>query len=339
MELDTVESLTQSRLEVKISRKDKSVESLAEDVADGLSSTPKTLSPKYFYDKTGSKIFEEICELPEYYPTRSERAILRAYAEEITRFFDKDITLVELGSGNSSKTQLLIRAFIKRFERLHYLPIDISKSILSETAQSLLQKYLHLKITAFVSDYHTALSVLKKENIGDKLILFLGSNIGNFEPQEAEIFLKKTYATMNRNDRLLVGVDLKKAESILIPAYDDSQGVTAKFNFNMLRRINRVLDANFDLSKFRHKIIFNNEHSRIEMHLESMCKQTVAIHTLGQKFHFEKGETIHTENSYKYSLARFNQLAIAAGFEVQKTWFDEKKWFSLNFLRPAPARL
>lgn len=334
MELDTLTNLTQSRLKIRISRRDKSVESLAQDVVRGLSSVPKTLPPKYFYDKVGSKIFEEICELPEYYPTRTEFAILEDYAAEIANKFKKPITLIELGSGNSAKTRVLIEAFLKRFERLHYQPIDISKSMVEETSEKLLRRYNHLRITAYVSDYHTALKALKSQTMGDKLILFLGSNIGNFELHEAEYFLKKTFATMYNDDRLLIGIDLLKDKSILQRAYDDSQGITAKFNLNLLTRINRELDGDFDLSKFRHRSIFNEEQGRIEMHLESTSRQTTTLKKIGQQFLFERGETIHTENSYKFSLEQFEELATRSGLEVQQTWFDEKKWFGLNLLQP-----
>jgi dimethylhistidine N-methyltransferase len=334
VELDNLKTLGQSRLKVRISRRDKSVESLAEDVSKGLSSKPKTLPPKYFYDTAGSKIFEQISDLPEYYLTRTEFAILNEYALEIANLLNKKIMLIELGSGNSVKTRLIIEAFLKRFERLHYMPIDISKSILIESAKSLLKDYEGLKITALVSEYHTALEALKRPNIGEKLILFLGSNIGNFEKQEAECFLKKTRATMTERDRLLMGIDLLKDKSILEPAYDDAEGVTANFNLNLLVRINRELAGNFDLNKFRHKVFFNQEQGRIEMHIESMAHQIVTLQDLNRGFTFERGETIHTENSYKYSMEQINTLASGTGFDVQKTWFDEKKWFSLNLLKP-----
>ncbi|MFQ5770272.1 MAG: L-histidine N(alpha)-methyltransferase [bacterium] len=334
MELDTLTNLTQSRLKVKISRRDKSVESFAEDVERGLSSVPKTLPPKYFYDKRGSKIFEEICALPEYYPTRTESSILQKYATEIANLFDDRITLIELGSGNSVKTRLIIKAFLKRFKHLHYLPIDISKSILVESAKSLMKDYHRLKITAYVSEYHTALETLKYKNIGEKLILFLGSNIGNFEQREAEHFLKKTHAAMTENDRFLMGMDLKKDKSILEPAYNDARGVTAKFNLNLLVRINRELEGNFDLAKFQHKIIFDENLGRIEMHLESTARQIVTLRKINRDFKFERGETIHTENSYKYTMDQIKAMAIRNGFEVEKTWFDPQKWFSLNLLQP-----
>ncbi len=334
MELDTIETLSHSRLKVKISHWDKSVESFADDVQKGLSSNPKTLPPKYFYDRVGSKLFEQICDLPEYYLTRTERAILNRYADDLAGFFNNRFTLVELGSGNSAKTRLIIEAFLKRFAELHYMPIDISRSILVETARLLLRDYENLKITALVSEYHTALEALQRQDMGEKLILFLGSNIGNFEREEAEYFLKKTRATMTEHDRLLMGIDLIKDKSILEPAYDDAQGVTAKFNLNLLVRINRELDGDFDLEKFRHKAFLNEKQSRIEIHIESTVPQMVTIGQLNRRFSFQKGETIHTENSYKYSMQQVHALASRTGFKVQKTWFDDKKWFSVNLFKP-----
>jgi len=334
MELDTLTTLSHSRLKVKISRRDKSVDSFAEDVLDGLSSHPKTLPPKYFYDRVGSKLFEEICDLPEYYVTRTEFSILQNFADDIAARFDDGVTLVELGSGNSSKTRVLIEAFLRQKGRLHYLPVDISKSILIETSQALLRSYCRLKITAYISEYFTALRHLQHENFQRKLILFLGSNIGNFEPGEAVNFLRKTYATMNENDRLLMGADLMKSKQIVEPAYDDAKGITARFNLNILTRINRQLAGNFDLNQFRHKAFLNEALGRIEMHIESRRQQVVTIEGLQEQFMFAKGETIQTENSYKFTLPGLKKLAARGGFEIEKTWLDSRKWFSLNLLKP-----
>jgi dimethylhistidine N-methyltransferase len=332
--LDTLTNLSHVRLNVKIYRPDKSAASFAEDVVRGLSAAPKTLLPKYFYDQAGAKLFEEICELPEYYLTRAEYAILKSQANEIASCFDEPITLVELGSGNSSKTRVLLNAFLQRFETLHYLPIDLSRHILIATAKSLIEDYRGLKITAHVSDYHTALEILKNQPGEIKLILFLGSNIGNLDPEEAEIFLRKTRATMSEVDRVLVGIDLIKDKRILEPAYDDAQKVTARFNLNMLVRINRELGGNFDVAKFRHRAFLNEELSRVEMHLVSTAQQTVTLRKINRRFVFAKGETIHTENSYKFSLPQINELASRSGFAVEKSWLDARKWFSVNLLAP-----
>ena len=334
MELDTLTTLSHPRLKVKISRHDKSVDSFAEDVSKGLSATPKTLPPKYFYDRIGSRLFEEICELPEYYVTRTEFAILQTFAHDIAAQFDDDVTMVELGSGNSSKTRLLIEAFLRQKGRLHYLPVDISKSVLLEASQSLLRSYRQLRVSAYISEYFTALRHLQQENFERKLILFLGSNVGNFETDAAENFLKRTYATMQESDRLLMGADLLKDRHIVEPAYNDARGVTARFNMNMLGRINRELGGNFDLGQFRHQAVLNEKLGRIEMHLESLRPQVATIDQLREEFYFVKGETIHTENSYKFTLPGLKKLAARGGFEIEKTWLDHRKWFSLNLLKP-----
>lgn len=334
MNLDTIETLTHARLRVKISRRDKSVNSFASDVLKGLSSTPKKLPPKYFYDEMGSKLFEQICDLPEYYPTRTERAILERYAEDIAGLSATGRVLAELGSGNSVKTRLIIEAFLKKQQELQYIPIDFSKSILIESARSLLQQFPGLRITALVSDYNTALEALKIQKIKNKLILFLGSSIGNFEQREAVDFLRRTRSAMEKNERFLIGFDLKKQASILEPAYDDASGVTAKFNLNLLSRINRQLDGDFNLSRFRHRAFYNEDKGRIEIHIESKVAQTVHIGKLKRSFAFNEGETIHTENSYKYSLEDIAHLAATTGFIVEHAWFDDQRWFSLNLFKP-----
>lgn len=334
VDFDTLTSQTKTRLKVKISRTDKSGEPFANNVLNGLSKDPKTLSPKYFYDETGSQLFEQICELPEYYLTRTERTIIKRYSNEIARMSDRNSDLIELGSGSSSKTRLIIEAFLKHYSKLHYIPIDISKSIIVGSAKALLRRYSKLTITALVSDYLTALSALKQKNIHKKLILFLGSSIGNFDKKEAVNFLTKIHEAMNEQDLLLIGMDLLKDKNILVPAYDDAQGVTAKFNLNLLVRMNRELDADFDPSNFRHKAIFNEKESRIEMHIESTQTQTVTIGQIGRTFTFEKGETIHTENSYKFSKDEISDMAAECGFELQHAWYDDKSWFSLNLMKP-----
>ncbi|MCG8607591.1 L-histidine N(alpha)-methyltransferase [bacterium] len=334
METEMLTQWNQSRLRIKVSQRDESVDSLADEALRGLTSIRKKLSPKFFYDKTGSELFEQICELPEYYPTRTERAILLEYADDIVRDLGTRIVLVELGSGSAVKTRLIIDAFSNRLPNLHYLPIDISKSALLDSSRSLLRDYPELTITGFVSDYHTALETLQEKHLGPKLILFLGSNIGNFEKSEADHFLRKLCATMSEDDRLLMGADLIKSKAIIEPAYNDKQGITAAFNLNLLKRLNRELGGDFDLTKFRHKAFLNQRLGRIEMHLESLEKQMVAIEELDHRFYFAKGESIHTENSYKYSMQQIESLAGRNGFYLKKSWFDEKKWFSLNLLQP-----
>ena len=278
------------------------------DVIAGLSATPKKLSPKYLYDANGSQLFEEICELPEYYPTRTERVILEEYANEIASCFSDLPVIVELGSGSSVKTKLIIESFLQRFGRLHYVPIDISKSILIESSRKLLNRYKKLRITALASEYIAALDRIR-DKISNKLIIFLGSSIGNFDAEERIDFLKRVREDMGANDHLLMGMDLIKEKSILEPAYDDASGVTAKFNTNLIKRINRELEGNFEPKHFKHKAFLNEDLGRIEMHLESTVSQKVSINNSENTFTFEKGETIHTENSYKFTKEQLLEIA------------------------------
>ena len=334
MELETIPTLTRPRLHVKISHQDKSPATFEQDVLAGLSSDPKWLMPKYFYDRIGSQLFEKICEQPEYYPTRTEYAILQEYSYKIGAEFKDDIVLIELGSGSSTKTRLLLETFLASQGDLHYVPIDISKNILVDSANTLLKNYDGLNVTAVVSDYITALKSLREKSDEQKLIIFLGSSIGNFDTEEREDFLLETRAAMNDQDRLLLGLDLLKDKGILESAYNDSHGVTAKFNLNMLTRINRELNGEFDPDFFNHKAFLNEEEHRIEMHLESTAGQSVRIGQIRRTFSFAKGETIHTENSHKFSQEDIEEMVDQSGFALQRQWYDQQRWFSLNLLQP-----
>ncbi len=336
MEVESISTLADSRLRVKTSLKDSSVQQFETDVFYGLTSKPKRLSPKYFYDEEGSKLFEEICDLPEYYPTRTEHSIIEARTPDIAELAGPEAVLIEFGSGSSTKTRAIIEAFLARFGRLHYIPVDISKTMLTDSAHALLRNYENLRVTGVVSDYVTALQLLNDQKIKNRFIIFLGSSIGNFTKNEARDFLRRVRDTMQPNDHFLLGMDMVKSEETLLAAYDDVQGVTAAFNMNLLTRINRELGGSFDLTKFRHKILFNPEESRIEMHLESTVKQEVAIHGISRTINFEQGETIHTENSYKFSKEQIRTMVQASGFELEKTWYDQNEWFSLNVMKPAP---
>lgn len=334
MDFNTLTELTKSRIKIKVSRHNKT-ESFAEDVLLGLSACRKTLSPKYLYDEIGSQLFEKICDLPEYYPTRTERRIIERNISEIISVCSPETELVELGSGSSTKTRLIIEAFLKKYHKLNYIPIDISRSILVESARFLQKKYPKIHISGLVSDYIKALNYLTNHHHDHKMIIFLGSSIGNFATDESLIFLEEIRKSLAPSDMLLIGMDLVKSENILIPAYDDVQGVTAKFNLNLLVRINRELGGRFDLDKFRHRAIFNKAQSRVEMHIVSIQKQTVRVDYFDREFNFEQGETIHTENSHKYSPLSITQMAERTGFEVVNCWYDENKWFSLNLMKPA----
>ncbi len=313
----------------------------AADVRRGLLSRPKSLPPKYFYDRLGSFLFEAICELPEYYVTRAESEILEASAGEMAAALEPPLRLIELGSGSSTKTRLLIEAILDRQEALEYLPIDISRAVLEESAYSLLERYPPLTVRAVSADYERALEFIAA---GDReadpgpagrhrtLAIFLGSSIGNLDEPQAVSLLRKIRAVLQPGDGLLLGADLKKSEEILVPAYDDALGVTAAFNLNVLGRINRELGGEFDLRKFEHRALFNPEQSRIELHAVSRERQTIPVRGLGLTVEFEEGESIHTENSYKYSREQLAELARAGGLELNRTWHDEGHRFSVNLL-------
>lgn len=308
----------------------------AEDVRSGLMASPKAMPPKYFYDELGSRLFEAICFLPEYYLTRAESEILREHSDEIVAAIASPARVVELGSGSAEKTRYLIEAMLRRQPTLHYLPIDISDASLERSSLELLHLYSNLRITAYAADYFTALQSLIEADENERTIaLFLGSNIGNFNSAESLNFLREVRKVLRAEDGLLIGVDLKKSTDVLIPAYDDALGVTAAFNRNLLVRINRELAANFEINKFQHRAIYNEELGRVEAHLVSTEKQLVRINALDLEIRFEQGETIHTENSYKFDLAQLAALAETTGFSLEKSWFDRARRFSFNLFAAA----
>jgi dimethylhistidine N-methyltransferase len=310
------------------------VDDFAADVRRGLTAEPKFLLPKYFYDALGSQLFDAICLLPEYYLTRAESEIFTRHARAIVEMArdGSPLTLIELGSGSASKTRRIINALLDTQKQLTYVPVDISLAALEASAHALLGDYAGLSVTAYASDYDSALPRLRSElNDEDRaLILFLGSNIGNFDRGEARAFLRRLRAVLRVGDRLLLGADLKKDRAVLEAAYDDALGVTAAFNLNVLARINRELQANFHLRDFRHLALYNDGEGRVEMHLESTRAQTVRVGALGLDLSFGAGERIHTENSYKYSLAELSALAAETGFSRAHTWLDSNERFSSN---------
>ena len=305
---------------------------LAEDVRNGLAARPKRFLPKYFYDELGSQLFEAICLLPEYYLTRAENEIFQRYAGEIAESVDGRVTLVEMGSGSASKTRLIIEALLRRQASLLFMPVDISASAIESSSRILLQSYPRLAIEAFAADYFAGLAELGKKPRQRTLALFLGSNISNFDIEEAHRFLRALRSVLRTGDALLLGADLKKDPAILEAAYNDSLGVTSAFNLNVLARINRELGGTFDLRAFRHRAFYNEEIGRIEIYIESLVDQTVSIKKLDLEVHFSAGELIHTENSYKYDIAGIARLARATGFECSRTWFDSQERFSSNLL-------
>ena len=307
----------------------------AEDVRRGLTAPAKHLFPKYLYDELGSQLFEAICLLPEYYLTRAENQILAQHAEDIIRSIEMPNTLIEMGSGSASKTRLVIETLLREQSELLFVPVDISASALERSSRVLLQSYPELRIEAYAAEYFDGLAELAKRKRGRTLALFLGSNISNFEPTEAKAFLRSMRIVLAQGDALLLGADLRKERSILEAAYNDSLGVTAAFSRNLLVRINGALDADFDLPAFRHRAIFNETDSRIEIYVESLRPQTVTIRKLQLRIDFDEGERIHTENSYKYDLESIKKLALETGFECSRTWFDDQKRFSSNLLMAA----
>lgn len=306
--------------------------SLEEDVKAGLNSDRKFLLPKYFYDEKGSKLFELICQTKEYYPTRSETEILKLLSETISkRNIDKDM-IVELGSGTSVKTELLISSFLKERDKLDYIPVDVSNVII-ESSKQLTSKFSNLHVNGFISFYEDGMEYIASHFNSPKVILFLGSSIGNFSPEERIDFMKMLGKYMNITDRLLIGFDLIKDRKILEDAYNDSEGITADFNLNILERINRELNADFDIKNFKHKSVFNAAENRIEMYLESQHDMEVKLKGIDEKIILKKGELIHTENSYKFNKTIINDLAKSSGMVFSDYYTDEKEYFALCAFR------
>lgn len=288
----------------------------------------------------GSKLFEEICMQPEYYLNRIESQILKNSVDEILKIIGgQEISVIELGNGNSLKTRILLGPFLSRLKLVSYFPIDVSLKMLKKSIRDLFREYVNLQIYGVCSDYVSGLvkinefMKLKRKIPNKKFIIFLGSSIGNFDPKDAMDFLHSMTRYVRKEDLLLIGFDLEKDKSILDRAYNDKNGITAKFNFNVLARINRELKGEFNISNFEHKSFYNTRKHRIEMHLESKLDQQVRIGAIGKMFYFKKGETIHTENSYKYSLPRLNSLAKKAGLQVIRNFTDPNKQFTLILLK------
>jgi L-histidine N-alpha-methyltransferase len=305
---------------------------IALDVWEGLSAMPKRLPSKLFYDEVGSQIFEQITELPEYYLTRTERAILENYAGEILEQAGPALTLVELGAGTATKTCILIEELLQKQARALFYPIDVSPSALEEAVRQLGQQFPTLRVNPVVADYTGGVPALGRIT-GRKLVLYIGSSIGNFEPPEAIRILRRIRRMLRSGDALLLGADFAKSPKILVPAYDDAQGVTASFNKNVLARLNRELDADFDLDAFRHIAMWSRRCSRMEIFLESTKEQTAFVPALDMDVSFADGERIHTENSYKYTDAMIESILHESGFTLEQTWTDRKKWFGVHLAR------
>lgn len=312
------------------------------DVKKGLGRNKKYLLPKYFYDEIGSQLFEEITRQPEYYLTGTEANIIREYSNQISNVIGEDkISLVEFGSGSSTKTRILLERILAKQRDGYYFPIDISQDFLRLTVNELSADFPRLTTVGIAENYIDGVDrineyISKNANCipEKKLILFLGSSIGNFDQEEARDFLQNVRKRIGHDDYFLVGFDLKKEEQILTAAYNDKAGVTEKFNLNILSRINRELGGDFDLDAFSHFAFYNNDKSRIEMHLVSKKKQKVHLSKTDTTFILEKDEKIHTENSYKYTVEEIDVLADRCGFKIREHFQDQRKWFDLALMRP-----
>jgi len=304
----------------------KIVDNFAQEIHSGLSQTPKRLSPKHFYDQKGSELFDQICQLEEYYPTRTEIALLTEHANDFSQLMGEQSILFELGSGSSLKIRILLEAL----KPSRYVPMDISKEHLIASSNQLAKDYPWLEVHANRVDYSQPWEV-PDFGPGRYNAFFPGSSIGNFEPQAAVKLLQQIAQLVGRQGGLLIGVDLKKDKQRLEAAYNDKKGVTAAFNLNLLHHINSRIDSDLDATNFSHTAIYNEPLGRIEMHLVSQCSQSFRI---GEHcYRMQKGETIHTESSYKYAVEEFHQLAKLAGFYPEKVWTDTEQLFSIHYLK------
>ncbi len=300
-------------------------------VRNGLSSRPKTLPPWLFYDEAGSELFEQITELPEYYVTRTERAILERNASEMVALAaaGSRLRFTELGAGSAEKTRVLMKAALARQRELVFEAVDVSATALLVAQARIEREIPGVRAALLEMDYTNGFELDACEPGERRLVLYIGSSIGNFEPEESARILRKLRKQLDPGDGLLLGVDLVKDESTLLAAYDDAAGVTATFNKNMLVRMNRELGADFDLAQFEHRAVWNETMSRMEMHLKSCTDQRVRLAALDWEVEFRAGETIHTENSYKYRPGDASETMAAAGFACAGTWTDDRGWFEV----------
>ncbi len=295
----------------------------------GLALPQKMINPKFFYDQLGSELFDQITRLPEYYPARTEKAILTKYRAEMARYCGRGSVIIEPGSGSSEKIRLLLNAL----EPSAYVPLDISADFLQQAAQRLGEEFPGVQIHAICADFSHNWSLPRTLPAGKRVVFYPGSTIGNLEPEAAVAFLQRMRQWVAPEGGILLGVDLHKSSDRLNVAYNDSAGVTARFNLNLLRHLNQVLGTRFDPARFRHRAFYCEARQRIEMHLVSVEKHSVACGD--EVFEFEAGETIHTENSYKYTPQGIEDLASGAGLRVGKSWLDDEALFSVHYLEPA----
>ena len=303
----------------------------AQELSQSFRQKQKSINPKFFYDKKGSKLFEKICALPEYYLTRTEISILKQIDGKLQSYLDGNFRLVELGSGSSQKTRLLIDMLTRLQKHVEYFPIDISK-ILKTSSVALQSDYKKLHITGIIDNYENGLEFVKNYDDMKNLIVFLGSSFGNFDPENGIKFLQKINSSMKKGDLFLVGLDLVKDEDVLYQAYNDSQGITAQFNLNVLSRINSELGGNFDTSKFVHHVVYNENQNKIELYLRSLSKQTVEIPNADLMLEIDEDELIHTENSHKYTISQIKQMFTITGYQIKDMWNDDNRYYSLVLL-------
>jgi L-histidine Nalpha-methyltransferase len=302
------------------------------DIIKGLTSHPKSIYAKYFYDHNGSLLFEDICKTEDYYPTRTEEKILRDNNEDIFNRTKSISSIVELGSGTSLKTKIILKYFSEQIQNLEYFPIDVS-DILESTVEKLKIEFPGINITGIMSEYEEGMEKINELNNKPKLIIFLGSSIGNFTSKEASDLLKVISKNMTDDDFFLIGFDMIKDREVLHKAYNDSDCVTEAFNLNLLKRINRELGADFDLNNFKHHAFFNEQESRIEMHLVSKNLQYVKFPKQDLEIFFDEGESIHTENSYKFTDELISKITAPAGLEKLTVWNDKNNYFSLYLFK------
>lgn len=305
------------------------ISSVEDDILTSLKKTNKRLSPKYFYDETGSKLFTEICELPEYYPTRTEIGILKENIKDISETLGDSPMIVEFGSGASEKIKYILSSTLGKTS---YLAMDISKEFLIESSKIVAKLYPEMNVYALCADYSKKISLPKFTTLrNNKVLYFPGSSFGNFDKNEQTNFLTNARKMLSEGESFLIGLDLIKKTPVLNDAYNDSKGITAKFNLNILSHINKLTGSSFDLNSFKHVAFYNEELNRIEMHIESLDNQSISI--LGEEIFFEKGERIHTENSYKFNIDYVKPLFFNAGFELNNVWTDSNNYFGMFYFK------
>ena len=317
-----------SRLRYFKPESEKCNKTFAQEISHSLNQEEKSISPKFFYDIKGSELFNEICELPEYYLAKTETRLLKIIGIELEKFVSKKMRLVELGSGSAVKTRLLLDVLQSIQNKIEFFPIDIS-DILQESSQKLLEDYPNLSITGVIDNYEGGLEFIEKYDNTPNLIAFLGSSFGNFTPEFGFIFLQKISSIMKTSDLFFIGIDLVKNKTVLENAYDDSKGITASFNLNLLSRINDELHGNFDLSQFEHHSLYNEKEQRIEMYLRSLEYQKVEIKKANLELDIQKDELIHTEHSHKYFIPQIEKMMYKAGLKIKKIWQDTNKPYAV----------